>query len=325
MTRVAALVLVLFAGTLPAPAQEAAKYPALPEGDAGIAAKYPEDAGIAKDAAVVFHDDFEDVSTVEDLRKKWTAAVHHDKQIRIAEEKANVHFGRKAVEFTVPKQDAELANTIAHQLKEERDVLFLRYYTKFEKGFDQVGSSHNGATISSHYFKNGQATAGQPADGKNKFLVNMENWRGDEKTTAPGEWNFYVYHPEMASNFGDHFFPSGKVLPNSVARSGEATFGKEFVARKDITPDLDHWTCCEFMVKANTPGKRDGRLAFWIDGKLCADLPNLRLRDVKELTIDRFALDLHIGRNVVRENKKWYDDVVAATSYIGPMKPAKKK
>jgi hypothetical protein len=28
--------------------------------------------------------------------------------------------------------------------------------------------------------------------------------------------------------------------------------------------------------------------------------------------------------NALRENKKWYDDVVAATSYIGPIAPAAK-
>jgi hypothetical protein len=33
-------------------------------------------------------------------------------------------------------------------------------------------------------------------------------------------------------------------------------------------PDRDRWICYEFMVKANTPGQRDGRLAFWIDGRL---------------------------------------------------------
>ena len=73
------------------------------------------------------------------------------------------------------------------------------------------------------------------------------------------------------------------------------------------------------MVKANTPGQRDGRIAAWIDGKLAADFPNLRLRDVDTLKIDQCSLALHIKQNTQRDNKKWYDDVVMATSYIGPM------
>ena len=73
------------------------------------------------------------------------------------------------------------------------------------------------------------------------------------------------------------------------------------------------------MVKANTPGQRDGRIACWVDGKLIADFPNLRLRDVEDLKIDCFGVGLYISPNTMRANKKWYDDVVAATSYIGPM------
>lgn len=297
----------------------------LPEGDTGIASKHPGDAGIEKEAACVFHDDFEGAAKPGDLPAKWDAGVFHEEHIRIAEEKENVHGGKRALEFTVPKQAGELSNSVAKKITDEKEILFLRYYSKFDKGFDQVGSSHNGSMICSHYYVNGAATPGVRADGKNKFLACFECWRGEEQTPAPGGYNVYCYHPEMKDRFGDHFFPSGTVLPNSWERSGEKTFGKDFVARPDVTPVLDRWYCHEFMVKANTVGKRDGRIACWIDGKLIADFRNLRLRDVPELKIDRFALDLHIGSNVKRENKKWYDDVVAATSYIGPMVEPKKK
>ena len=40
---------------------------------------------------------------------------------------------------------------------------------------------------------------------------------------------------------------------------------------------------------------------------------------VARLILDRFALSLHIGSNTESETRKWYDDVVAATSYIGPV------
>jgi len=73
------------------------------------------------------------------------------------------------------------------------------------------------------------------------------------------------------------------------------------------------------MVKANTPGQRDGRITIWVDGQLTADFPNLRLRDVATLKIDRFGLSFHIGSNPNGASKKWYDNVVAARSYIGPV------
>ena len=82
---------------------------------------------------------------------------------------------------------------------------------------------------------------------------------------------------------------------------------------------LGRWYCYEMMVKANTPGQRDGRIAFWLDGQLIADFPNLRLRETTALTIDRFTLDLHVHGNNLAVARKWYNNVVAATSYIGPM------
>jgi len=102
------------------------------------------------------------------------------------------------------------------------------------------------------------------------------------------------------------------------------SFGPEFVSRPDFIPELDRWCCYEFMVKANTPGRRDGRIACWVDGKLIADFPNMRLRDVESLKIDWFAVGVYLRPNTTRTNKKWFDDVVAATSYIGPIVEAKK-
>jgi hypothetical protein len=288
---------------------------ALPDGDSGIAAKYPGDVGIEADASVIFADDFESHSQVTDLEQKWDAIYQYD-QIRIATEPGSFYAGQKALEFTVPQQDNELSNATDKILTEERDVLFLRYYSKFQPPYDVVGSSHNGSMISAHYFIDGQATPGIPADGTNKFLANLENWRGEAATPSPGHLNIYIYHPEQRSEWGDHFFPTGTVLPNS---SEPFDFGPDFVSRPDVLPELDKWYCYEYMLKANTPGERDGRIAVWVDGKLTADFGNLRLRDIDSLKIDRFGLSFHIGSNPNGETKKWYDNVVAATSYIGPM------
>ena len=60
-------------------------------------------------------------------------------------------------------------------------MLYLRYYSKFDGTFDITGSSHNGGGISAHYFVDGNATPGVPADGTNKFLIEFENWRGEAR------------------------------------------------------------------------------------------------------------------------------------------------
>lgn len=287
----------------------------LPEGDNGIAAKHPGDVGIAGDSDVIFADDFESYAKASDIGKRWDN-MYQNQYVGITTTAANVYAGKQALEFTLPQQTAELSDAVEKAVSPELDVLFLRYYGKFQPPYDVTGSSHNGSSISAHYQVNGQSTPGVPADGTNKFLANLENWRGDSTTPSPGDLNVYIYHPEQRSQWGDHFFPTGLVMPNT---SIPFDFGPAFVSRPDIIPELDRWYSYELMVKANTPGQRDGRIAAWLDGKLVMDFQNLRLRDVATLTIDRFAVCFHIGSNPNGEAKRWYDNVVAAKSYIGPV------
>jgi len=287
-----------------------AAIPSLPEGNNGIAARYPSDAGIAADAAVIFADDFESYGSAAGLTSKWSDA-YHTANIRIATEAGNVFRGAKSLEFTVPQTTSEVSNTVAKVVSPERDTLFLRYYAKFDGAFNVLGSSHNGAVISAHY-----CCPGVRADGSNKFLVSYEAWRDSTATLNPGRLNTYIYHPDQRDIWGDHFFPTGVVLPFS---SVPFNFGPDFVPRVDVIPVLDRWYSYELMVKANTPGQRDGRVAFWLDGQLIADFPNLRLRETTSLTIDRFSIDLHVFSNSLAVARKWSDNVVVATSYIGPL------
>lgn len=295
--------------------------PPLPEGSTGIASKYPGDKGIEKAPGVLFVDDFEQSNSVADLSKKWDVLIN-EAHLAIALDADPSPGGGKSLLTSIPKQGEPLATAVDKQLAAPVDRLFLRWYMKFEDAWAVPGDSvHNGASISARYFDNGRATPGIPADGRNKFLANFEceNANGP----SPGFLNVYVYWPEQGDKWGDHFFPSGMVLPFSFKRSGTATFGAQFKARRDFAPQPGRWVCYEYMVQANTPGQRDGRIAMWVDGALVADFPNLRLRDVADLRIDRFGLGLYIAANTGRANRKWHDNVVAATSYIGPISPAK--
>lgn len=289
--------------------------PALPGGNTGIAVKYPGDVGIAGDSAVIFADDFESYVQAADVAKRWDN-MYQNQYIALATTAANVYAGKQSLELTLPQQTSELSDAVERIVNPELDVLFLRYYSKFQPPYDVVGSSHNGSSISAHYEVGFQSTPGVPANGTNKFLANLENWRGDAATVSPGDLNIYIYHPLQRSQWDDHFFPTGLVMPNT---SIPFDFGPDFISRPDIIPALDRWYAYELMVKANTPGQNDGRIAAWVDGKLVMDFPNLRLRDVASLTIDRFALCFHIGSNPNGQSKKWYDNVVAAKSYIGPL------
>ena len=279
----------------------------------GIAAQYPGDVGISGDPRVLFADDFESYATADQLQGPWDAIYHMVGLTRTADD---VFFGAQALEMIAPQQSTELSNGVAKMIAPTQDVVYLRYYSKFETTFDITGSSHNGGDISAGYYVDGNATPGIPADGTNKYLISYEDWRGEVTDTSPGLQNVYIYHPEQRSNYGDHFFPNGDVMPNT---SIPGNFGPEFVARTNVTPELGRWYEFEVMLRANTPGIRDGRITCWMDGEVIADFTNLRLRDIDTLQIDRIGLSLHFGDNSSRETRKWYDNVVVATEYIGPL------
>lgn len=213
----------------------------LPEGDVGVAAKHPGDKGIEKAPDVLFADDFDGETSVADLRPKWDVLTNQT-HLSIADGTDNRGGRGKSLLMTMPHQGVPLATGVAKLLVRRQNVLYLRWYQKFDDGwFVPDGSVHNGGSISSKYFDHGRATPGERADGQNKFLVNFEN----ENSTgpAPGYMNVYVYWAEQGSKWGDHFYPSGTVLPGSKTRSGEATFGKQFGPRPDFSPITGRWYC----------------------------------------------------------------------------------
>jgi len=283
--------------------------PPLPEGNQGIAALFPGDVNIQSHADVIFADDFESYTTAGQLTTRWDES-YHLANTRIATETNHVFAGSKAVEFKVPIQTTETSNTALKYVNPKLDVLFVRCYTKFDPGFLTYGSSHNGIGIQANY-----SGPGVPANGTNKFYVGLEN-SGFSGETSPGPTHLYVYHPEQRDIWGDHWYPDGRVVPFDYL---PGDYGPHFVPRSNFTPARDRWYCIEMMVKANTPGQRDGRIAYWIDGLLAADFLNIRLRDVETLKIDKFFVGFHINGTTTRINTKWYDNVVAARSYIGPM------
>ena len=75
------------------------------------------------------------------------------------------------------------------------------------------------------------------------------------------------------------------------------------------------------MVKCSTPGKPDGQVALWIDGRGLAHHTDINWRSSGKLKLNAFWLMLYVTEHSAKKNKVntvWFDDVVVATEYIGP-------
>jgi hypothetical protein len=304
-----AFLIVIFCGA--ASSTWAASPPALPEGDAGIASSYPGDANITSHSKVLFADGFESYASTGQLTTSGNWNNYYQQgNTSITMATNNVYAGNRALQFQLPITGSEVSNAVVKNLAESQDALFVRVYTKFESGFS-VANGHNGIRISAGNYPG----PGNKPNGSDFFMSILENTRYSTEA-LPGYTEAYVYHPEQRDTYGDHWFPTGMIIPFDQV---PGNFGSNFVSRPHFLPMTNRWYCYEYMIKANAPGERDGRIAVWIDGALVADWQNLRLRDKASLKINQIQLELHARSNSNRINRKWYDDVVVATSYIGPM------
>jgi|GEM_PF-1918098 len=319
----------------------------------GIAALFPGDVGIGDHPDVIRADNFEGYSVWRDLTAGGWGVTNGENP---APEGTHVLFssenkvtGTQSLQLDLFARNSPRHTGISLDLDQtqQQDLIFVRYYHKICTTYHVPPgiSNHNGTSVSSRYWSSGPAHMGpgKAADGTNKFLIQLEN------SAAAGYDGYsmkaYIYHPEQRYNYegsvpipgmsarspgepwradgnyrageqyGDAFYPDGEVMPWNHWRGD---YGPEFVPLPKFFVELGRWYCYELMIKANTPGERDGRITAWIDGEVIMDFPNMRLRDINDLKIDQVGFTF--GSNVIPvKTSAWYDNIVIATSYIGPI------
>lgn len=79
------------------------------------------------------------------------------------------------------------------------------------------------------------------------------------------------------------------------------------------------WVAIEMRVKLNTPGQNDGRITYWVNGKLALDRTGLNLRGAyTATTINEARLEAYWSGGAPRDElMRWFDNVVVATEPVG--------
>lgn len=281
--------------------------PALPEGP-GLAAAYPNDSGITGHGSVLFADGFETYTSNGQLTSSGNWSNYYQGS-NLLLDTTTFFSGAKSLRIRMPSSGVEVSNAIVRPISPSRDKIHLRVYARYQSGYSGMNSAHNGIRITANY-----SGPGTIPNGSDFFYVSVEDSRYQGET-QPGYTNAYVYFPEQDDAYGEHWYPSG-LTSNGAGPNGG--FGAYFVARTNLAPPTGQWIAYEVMVHANTAGLRDGRIAVWKNGTLVADWQNIRFRDVSTVKINEIQLE-NGGQGSTQQNDKWYDNVVIATEYIGPM------
>lgn len=274
----------------------------------GIAAKYPNDLGIEKDPRVLFADNFESG----DL-KRWD-----DRGGTIAITDTNANSGKFAVHIPMHR-GKDHGGDAKKWFMPGADTVYARFYVKFSADYQY---NHHFMWLGANQRTNKWSAFGKAGLKPNGtyFSTGMEPAFAWGKNPSPGEVNLYSYFmdmeidPKMNKYWGNSFYPPG---PGRGKAASEHR----------VIPPLDKWHCWEFMIQANSdPQKSDGKQAMWVDGKLAGDFTGIRWRIDPNLKVNCLWME-HYGydegdptRQYWKDTQAvWFDDVVVARDYIGPM------
>lgn len=195
------------------------------------------------------------------------------------------------------------------------DVLYARWYVKWEAGFDFFTMQHG----------SGLHAGDRALLGRSDYRPNGSDWftAWIEPGYADGRFNAYVYYPGMYMNCVD---PNGACWGDSFPCTQDEGQSTCIIPghRETAMPPLmqsGRWYCIEMMLGGGSPtagtAGASGVLNYWIDGVEMGPWNDLWLRNTSQLRVGILWLNLffhgtHGAQGVL------FDDVVVSTSPIGP-------
>jgi len=303
----------------------------LPEGAKGIAARYPGDDGIEKDPNVIFVEWFS-ADSLEAVFGRWEAI--KSKEIMSFSSDVPAGSGDKQSLLMKHVGGDSTGGHLYRRLLPGYEKVFARFYVKFDN--DCAAVHHFGA----HLGGNNPSTAWPTVKAGHRPAGDKQFWTGVEPYGEDWGWDFYTYWQGM------HIHGDGNY------------WGTPFLAGGSKPKvEKDKWICVEMMVKVNNPvNEFNGEQAFWIDGVLWrrggkvvshigpgqprgkwtggwwrpdekeeTSFEGFQWRSDKKLTINYVWPYLYITKAPKGHiSKVWFDNIVVAREYIGPIEPMRK-
>ena len=222
--------------------------------------------------------------------------------------------GNHVIRLAVPSGQAG-GSDLTKVLPGQYDSLYVRWYLKYESGFNFNARNHGGGLFAGNRDYLGQS---DNRPNGNDFVISTLEY--DQINHTP---QLYVYYRGMyqdcanpvGSCWGDHF----------PCTSDEGTvYCTRPEDRDPPTPPVLNsgtWYCFEMKVKLGLPSSNgtgsDGELAFWVNGISCGTWHKLWMRTTEQLKLTILWLSLYHHDGTHSDAGVLIDNVTVSTGRIG--------
>ncbi len=313
----------------------------LPALEKSIASRYPHDEGIAQDPRVICTEDFE-IASIDQLASRWDT-VRNAEIMSLSPERPPGSHGKHSL-LMAQRAEKGTGGDLYRLLGSGHEKIYVRMYVKFAEDCEPI---HHFGTCAGGNFPATRwpsVRAGQPTDGNKSF------WVGIEPFGEKWQWDYYAYWCEMRGSP-----PKGQTWGNSFihddqwkVRKGHWTCIEFMLAMNDVDDtngEMALWidgVPVSHLGKGFPRGKwifdkflpqQGGEAVRWNQNKGDREyfqtapegdaFEGFRFRKNDKLNANFIWLYTYITKGTAGQtNRVWFDDVVVATSYIGPIAPA---
>lgn len=303
-----------------------------------LAAQYPGDRGIADDPAVLFVENFEHGS-VQDLTDRWETVRNRD----VMSYSDVIPTGSAGSKSLLMSQEATkgTGGDLYRRLEPGQQHVFMRMYVRF--AVDCQPLHHFGTCLGGNHPSTAwpMVKAGQPPAGDKSF------WVGIEPFGRKWTWDYYTYWQDMRGSpprgqtWGNSFVhdPDLKVRRGSwtcvevmvkVNRLGQSDGqmalwidGRQ-VSHLGAGFPRGKWVFDKFLPGEEGDGVRWNRTTGQRESFTTAPdgdpFEGFQFRTVEPLDVNFVWLYVYITKGTPGHvNRIWFDDVVVAKKYIGPL------
>lgn len=234
--------------------------------------------------------------------------------------------GNHIMRFRVPTGQSGTTGLVK-DLSSTYDKLYLRWYQKWEPGYNFAAPNHGGGLYAGDAAHTGLYASGTKPSGSDFFKSTIEPYGGTSTSSLgeiiQGRMHLYAYYPGMYQDYynGNYYGDWFPCMADEGQNYCENPLHRDSATIMPPRMQTGQWYCIEMMIDAGTPSassaSASGIQDFWIDNVEYGPWNNLWLRTTSNLKLRSIWMRLYHHDSTHSTEGIMLDNVVVSTTRIG--------